>query len=307
MRETASYKAPAQVPATAWTGVFLLGDVVMNGLMKAENGLQVFENEKFGKVRVVTRDNGPWFVAKDVAEALGYSEESKAARLFASVPEEWKGVNPIHTPGGTQQLLCVSEQGLYFFLARSDKPAALPFQKWLAGDVLPTIRKFGTYQLPGSTPALPDFTNPATAARAWADQYEGRCLAEQKNFELEQKIKEDRPKVVFADSVEVSKTSILTGELAKLIKQATGYDIGQNRLFEWLRAHGYLHKSGSQYNSPTQKSVNMGLMEVKEGTRIGSGGEIHITRTTKITGKGQIYFVNLFKNRQEGQEKRKNV
>ncbi|MCD7712268.1 MAG: phage antirepressor KilAC domain-containing protein [Firmicutes bacterium] len=274
----------------------------MNELIKAENGLQVFENEKFGRVRVVTRDNEPWFVAKDVAEALGYSEESNAARLFASVPEEWKGVNPIHTPGGTQQLLCISEQGLYFFLARSDKPAALPFQKWLAGDVLPAIRKSGSYSL-----ALPDFTNPAVAARAWADQYEGRCLAEQKSFELEQKIKEDRPKVVFADSVEVSKTSILTGELAKLVKQTTGCNIGQNRLFEWLRDHGYLHKSGSQYNGPTQKSMDMGLMEVKEGTRIGSSGEIHITRTTKITGKGQIYFVNLFKNRQERQEKRKNV
>ncbi|MCD7783578.1 MAG: phage antirepressor KilAC domain-containing protein [Firmicutes bacterium] len=279
----------------------------MNELIKAENGLQVFENEKFGRVRVVTRDNEPWFVAKDVAEALGYSESTGITNLFANVPEEWTGVQPMNTrsENGVEQrrnVLCISEQGLYFFLARSDKPAALPFQKWLAGDVLPAIRKSGSYSL-----ALPDFTNPAVAARAWADQYEGRCLAEQKSFELEQKIKEDRPKVVFADSVEVSKTSILTGELAKLVKQTTGCNIGQNRLFEWLRDHGYLHKSGSQYNGPTQKSMDMGLMEVKEGTRIGSSGEIHITRTTKITGKGQIYFVNLFKNRQERQEKRKNV
>lgn len=108
-------------------------------------------------------------------------------------------------------------------------------------------------------------------------------------------MEEVRPKVVFAESIEVAKTSILVGEMAKLIKQATGYDIGQNRFFEWFRNRGYLHKDGSQTNMPTQRSMDAGWMEIKEGTRIGSSGESHITRTPKITGKGQIYFINLFK------------
>ena len=108
-------------------------------------------------------------------------------------------------------------------------------------------------------------------------------------------MEEVRPKVVFAESIEVAQTSILVGEMAKLIKQATGYDIGQNRFFEWLRNRGYLHKSGSQTNMPTQRCIDNGWMEIKEGTRIGSSGESHITRTPKITGKGQIYFINLFK------------
>ena len=99
---------------------------------------------------------------------------------------------------------------------------------------------------------------------------------------------------MFAESIEVARTSILVGEMAKLIKQATGHDIGQNRFFEWLRDRGYLHKSGSQRNMPTQRSIDAEWMEIKEGTRIGSSGECHITRTTKITGRGQIYFVNLF-------------
>lgn len=111
-------------------------------LRRLSNGLQIFENEKFGKVRVVMRDSEPWFVAKDVANALGYSS-TNMTQVFQAVPEEWKGSNPFATPGGTQQLLCISEQGLYFFLARSDKPSALPFQKWLAGDVLPSLRKHG--------------------------------------------------------------------------------------------------------------------------------------------------------------------
>ena len=116
---------------------------------------------------------------------------------------------------------------------------------------------------------------------------------------LEARAEADRPKVVFAESIEVAKTSILIGEMAKLIKQATGYPMGQNRFFDWLRSHGYLHKGGSQKNAPTQRCIDAGWMEVKEGTRIGSSGECHITRTTKITGKGQIYFVNMFRNMAE--------
>ena len=156
---------------------------------------------------------------------------------------------------------------------------------------IPSIRRTGGY----GALALPNFRNPAEAARAWADKEEQRLLEEQKRLALEQRMEEVKPKVVFAESIEVAKTSISVGEMAKLIKQATGYDIGQNRFFEWLRNRGYLHKDGSQTNMPTQRSMDAGWMEIKEGTRIGSSGESRITRTPKITGKGQIYFINLFK------------
>lgn len=146
-----------------------------------------------------------------------------------------------------------------------------------------------------SASALPNFEDPVAAARAWADSEERRRIAHEARLALEQKMEEVRPKVVFAESIEVAKTSISVGEMAKLIKQATGYDIGQNRFFEWLRNRGYLHKDGSQTNMPTQRSMDAGWMEIKEGTRIGSSGESRITRTPKITGKGQIYFINLFK------------
>ena len=185
----------------------------------------------------------------------------------------------------------ISEPGLYSLVLRSRKPEAKAFKRWIVHEGIPSIRRTGGY----GAPALPNFRNPAEAARAWADKEEQRLLEEQKRLALEQKMEEVRPKVVFAESIEVAKTSILVGEMAKLIKQATGYDIGQNRFFEWLRNRGYLHKDGSQTNMPTQRSMDAGWMEIKEGTRIGSSGESHITRTPKITGKGQIYFINLFK------------
>lgn len=241
--------------------------------------LKVFEKAEFGSVRVVEREGEPWFVAKDVAKALGYASTNMTT-VFQAVPEEWKGSNPIATPGGEQEMLILSEQGLYFFLGRSDKPGALPFQKWLAGDVLPAIRRHGVYATPDMTERM--LEDPDVLIRALTALKEERA----RRVALEARAEADRPKVVFAESIEVAKTSILIGEMAKLIKQATGYPMGQNRFFDWLRSHGYLHKGGSQKNAPTQRCIDAGWMEVKEGTRIGSSGECHITRTTKITGKG---------------------
>lgn len=254
--------------------------------------LKVFEKAEFGSVRVVEREGEPWFVAKDVAKALGYASTNMTT-VFQAVPEEWKGSNPIATPGGEQEMLILSEQGLYFFLGRSDKPGALPFQKWLAGDVLPAIRRHGVYATPDMTERM--LEDPDVLIRALTALKEERA----RRVALEARAEADRPKVVFAESIEVAKTSILIGEMAKLIKQATGYPMGQNRFFDWLRSHGYLHKGGSQKNAPTQRCIDAGWMEVKEGTRIGSSGECHITRTTNITGKGQIYFVNMFRNMAE--------
>lgn len=251
-------------------------------------GLQIFRNGEFGQVRAVERGGILWFVARDVCACLGIGN---AGDVIAALDDDEKGVDSIDTPGGRQEMSVVSEPGLYSLVLRSRKAEAKRFKRWIVHEVIPSIRRTGGY----GAPALPNFRNPAEAARAWADKEEQRLLEEQKRLALEQKMEEVRPKVVFAESIEVAKTSILVGEMAKLIKQATGYDIGQNRFFEWLRNRGYLHKDGSQTNMPTQRSMDAGWMEIKEGTRIGSSGESHITRTPKITGKGQIYFINLFK------------
>lgn len=253
------------------------------------NGMKIFENSEFGAVRVVDVNGEPWFVAKDVLRALDYADDYNPSRAMQAIPGEWKGVHRMHTPGGEQEMLIISEQGLYFFLGRSDKPKALPYQMWVAGDVVPTIRKHGGYLTPAKLEEA--LTDPDTIIRLATNLKAER----EKRQALEAQAAADRPKVVFAESIEVAKTSILVGEMAKLIKQATGCDMGQNRFFEWLRANGYLHKGGSARNMPTQRCIDAGWMEIKEGTRIGSSGECHITRTPKVTGKGQICFVNLFR------------
>ena len=253
------------------------------------NGMQIFQNAEFGPVRIIERDGGELrFVARDVCACLGIGNTGD---VIAALDDDEKGIDSIDTPGGRQEMSTVTEPGLYSLVLRSRKSEARRFTRWITHEVIPSIRKTGSYGIP----VLPNFRNPAEAARAWADKEEQRFLEEQKRLALEQKMEEVRPKVVFAESIEVAQTSILVGEMAKLIKQATGYDIGQNRFFEWLRNRGYLHKSGSQTNMPTQRCIDNGWMEIKEGTRIGSSGESHITRTPKITGKGQIYFINLFK------------
>ena len=247
------------------------------------SGLRIFQNREFGAVRVVEYGGEPWFVARDVCAVLG--TETRDLPDILEHDEQRPIVDIIHTlndsTGLRRDSRIISEPGLYSLVLRSRKPEAKAFKRWIVHEVIPSIRRTGGY----GALALPNFRNPAEAARAWADKEEQRLLEEQKRLALEQKMEEVRPKVVFAESIEVAKTSILVGEMAKLIKQATGYDIGQNRFFEWLRNRGYLHKDGSQTNMPTQRSMDAGWMEIKEGTRIGSSGESHITRTPKITGK----------------------
>lgn len=226
------------------------------------NELKIFEKAEFGSVRVVMKDGEPWFVARDVAEALGYTWSGSC---IAHVPDEWKGVTSVVTPGGTQEVATLSEPGLYFFLGRSDKPAALPYQKWIAGDVAPSIRRTGGYLLD-----KPDDTPESIMARAVLIAQDTIKRLESRNTD-----------------------SILVGQLAALIRQ-NGVDIGQNRLFGWMREHGWLISSGSRRNSPTQKDLDMGLFEVKERAINNPDGSVRLTLTTKVTGRGQIYFVNRF-------------
>lgn len=252
------------------------------------NDMKIFENSEFGAVRVVDVNGEPWFVARDVASALGYVDTTQAIRMHCEKAKDFRGVEMTAT---ATPMKIIPEEDVYALIFGSHLESAKQFRRWICDEVLPAIRKHGAYLTPARLEEA--LLNPDTLIRLATTLKAER----EKRQALEAQAAADRPKVVFAESIEVAKTSILVGEMAKLIKQATGYEMGQNRFFDWLRAHGYLHKSGSARNMPTQRCIDAGWMEIKEGTRIGSGGECHITRTPKVTGRGQIYFVNLFRKR----------
>ena len=240
--------------------------------------LQIFKSNEFGEVRTVTIDNEPWFVGKDVAEALGYSKARNA--ISAHVSDEDKKDAPIQgTPGGTQNMTIINESGLYALIFGSKLESAKRFKHWVTAEVLPTIRKSGGYQM--QTPQGKELLALAVL--------EAQKTIEEKNAQIERM----RPKEIFADAVATSKQSILIGQLAKLICQ-NGHEIGQKRLFKWMRENGYLMKSGSDYNMPMQRYVEQGLFEIKESSIANPDGSTRITRTTKVTGKGQQYFINKF-------------
>ena len=264
------------------------------------NQMRVFESEQFGRVRAVTVDGEPWFCGKDILTALEYSENSDISSVLSKIPEQWKGPKRFGTPGGEQKMLSISEQGLYFFLARSDKPKALPFQMWLAGEVVPSIRKNGGYIAGQET--LTDAELMAKAVLVAQKTIQDR---DARIRELETQMEADAPKVLFADAVSASDTSILIGELAKLLKQNGVENMGQNRLFAWLRANGYLiQRKGTDFNMPTQRSMEMGLFQVKETAITHSDGHVTVSKTPKITGRGQEYFVSRFLTPEEGKRKR---
>lgn len=246
--------------------------------------IQVFEYQN-NKVRTVDVDGEAWFVLKDVCEVLHLGTTAKVAERL---DDDEKGMNQIHTPGGTQNVTVVNESGLYHVILRSDKPEAAPFRRWVTNDVLPAIRKTGSY----NAPQLTRSQLLATALIAAHEELE----------EKDKQIAELTPKGVFADAVSASSQSILVGELAKLLSQ-NGINIGQNRLFDWLRRNGYLIKDPkrSDYNLPTQRSMEMGLFEIKE-TTIQHSDHISINRTPKISGRGQVYFVNLFLKAKKNQK-----
>ncbi|HGM1080312.1 TPA: phage antirepressor [Clostridioides difficile] len=253
------------------------------------NDLQIFKNNTFGEIRVVEIKEEPWFVGKDVAEKLGYKDTSDA--LKRHVDDEDKGVGEIPTPGGNQNMRLINESGLYSLILSSKLPNTKAFKRWVTNEILPSIRKTGGY-----IHTTENMTDDEIMARAL--QVAQKTI-EKKSREIEEKdkvIQLQQPKILFADAVASSDDSILVGELAKLLKQ-NGIDTGEKRLFAWLRDNGYLIKrKGEDYNTPTQKSVNLGVIETKEGTRVHPNGYISVTKTPKITGKGQVYFINKFKS-----------
>ena len=250
------------------------------------NEIEVFSNGEFSARTTVDADGTVWFVGRDILDALGYSSDTHPSGQFKNVPDVWKGHKRIMTLGGEQNMLCLTEQGVYFFLGRSDKPKALPYQMWIAGDVVPSIRKHGVYMTPQVQEEL--ITDPDFIIRLAQELKAERIKVKA----LQERAAEDRPKVIFADAVDASQESILIGNLAKILSQ-NGIEIGQNRLFAWLRENGYLMSCrGERWNMPTQSSVERGLFEVKTRIINNPDGSTRITHTTKVTGKGQIYFVN---------------
>lgn len=247
--------------------------------------LHIFNNAEFGQIRTVTKDNEPWFVASDIAKALGYR---MASDLVRRIDDDDKGTHIMSTQGGEQAMLIINESGFYSSILNSKLESAKRFKHWVTSEVLPSIRKSGGY-IAGQE-QMSDAELMAKALLVAQKQIEQRnAIIEQQKA----KIEADKPKTIFADAVSTSKTSILVGDLAKLICQ-NGYQIGQKRLFEWLRNNGYLIKSGNSYNMPMQRYVEQGLFEVKESSVQNPDGSVRITKTTKVTGKGQIYFVNKF-------------
>ena len=236
------------------------------------------------EVRTIQNDGEPWFVLKDVCNVLHIGNSRD---VVARLDQDEKGVAQIDTLGGKQEMTIINESGLYNVILRSDKPEAKPFRKWVTSVVLPTIRRHGMYATPDTVEKM--LADPDTAIKLLTTLKEERAA----RLALEAKAEADKPKVLFADAVSASHTSILVGDLAKLLRQ-NGVEIGQNRLFSFLREKGYLCSQGERYNLPTQRSMDRGWFQVKETTINQPNGSVRITRTVKVTGKGQQYFINLF-------------
>lgn len=252
------------------------------------NELQIFNNPEFGEIRTLEEDGKVLFCASDVAKALGYAKPQNA------VAAHCKGAlkRGIHTNGGIQEMSFIPESDVYRLSFGSKLPTAERLTDWIVEEVIPTIRKHGAYMTPEVIERT--LTDPDYIIQLATTLKEER----QKRRVLEAKAEEDKPKILFADSVAASHTSILIFDLAKILKQ-NGVDIGGNRLFDWMRKNGYLvRRKGSDYNMPTQRSMEMGLFEVKETSVSHSDGHISVNKTPKVTGKGQQYFINAFLGKQ---------
>lgn len=254
-------------------------------IYRVENKMTLFTNAELGNVRVLEIDGEPYFVGKDVAVALGYKDSSDAIKKH--VDNEDKLSRRFADSGQNREMYIINESGLYSLILSSKLPSAKAFKRWITAEVLPAVRKTGGY---------------VNDTEQFVDYYFADCneygrkaitLMLDETKRMANQLAVQAPKVLFADAVESSKTSIPVGDLAKIIKQ-NGIDIGQNRLFSWLRMNDYLIKSGDRRNMPTQKSMDLGLFEVKISTYYRPDGTVDITKTPKVTGKGQTYLINKF-------------
>ena len=268
---------------------FFIPSAEMPKIVLIMAAIEIFKNESFGEVRVAGTSDEPLFCLADICRVLEIKNVSDCKSRL-----DQRGIVLTDTPTRNQygaeviqQLVYINEKNLYKVIMRSDKPQAEPFQDWVCGEVLPSIRKTGSYSV-------------QKLSRKELAQMVIEAEEEKERLQLEVKIREekieqDKPKVIFADAVSTSQRSCLIAELAKILKQ-NGVDMGQNRLFDWLRKHGYLCSRGQYYNQPTQRAQELGLFEIKQTTINKPDGSILVSTTTKVTGKGQIYFVNKFLN-----------
>lgn len=252
------------------------------------NELDIFTSAEFGTLRTIEENGKIMFVASDVAKMLGYSKPANAIATHCKGALK-RGIP--HPQGkGTLEVNIIPEGDVYRLIAHSKLPAAEKFESWVFDEVLPSIRKNGAYITPQVVDQL--LADPDTMIKLLTNLKQERA----DRLKAEQALIESKPKIIFAEAVETAKTSILIGELAKIIKQ-NGIDTGEKRLFKWLREHGYLiSRKGTDYNMPTQKSMKLGLFEIKERTIVTPNESTKITKTTKVTGKGQTYFINKFLN-----------
>lgn len=251
------------------------------------NQIEIFKNEEFGQVRTVIINDEPWFIGKDVAKILDYNEPSKA--ITRHIDDDDRIKHPItDNLGRTQESWIINESGLYSLIISSKLPKAKEFKRWVTSEVLPSIRKHGAYMTDNALEKA--ITNPDFLIKLATEL---KLEKEQRKI-LEKEKRLNEPKIMFANAVASSKSSILVGELAKILKQ-NGVKIGGGRLFSWLREEGYLIKrKGTDWNMPTQKSMEQGLFEIKESTHLNGNGVNVTTKTPKVTGKGQQYFINKF-------------
>lgn len=254
------------------------------------NDISIFKNESFGEIRVAGTRENPMFCLADVCRVLELQVTPTKNRL------KQDGVNlikVIDSLGREQEATFVNEQNLYKVIMRSDKPQAETFQDWVCGEVLPSIRKTGNYSVQQRYEIPQSFSEALMLAAKQAQQIE----AQQKQLEAkDEQIRQDAPRVLFSKAVETAKRSCLVSELAKILRQ-NGVDMGQNRLFDWMRKNGYLCSKGQYYNQPTQKAMELGLFELKQTAINKPDGSVLVSTTTKVTGAGQVYFVNKFLNR----------
>lgn len=244
--------------------------------------LMTFENETFGSIRTMNIDGEPWFVAVDVCNAL---ELSNPTIVTSRLDDDERAKFNLGRQG---EATIVNEPGLYSLVLGSRKPEAKAFKRWITHEVIPSIRKHGAYMTPDTLDRM--ISSPEFGIKLLTALQEER----ERNAKLENKVEADKPKVMFADAVSTSKSTILVGELAKLLRQ-NGVDVGQNRLFKWMRENGYLiSRNGTDFNMPTQRAMEQGLFTIKETVITHSDGSVSISKTTKVTGKGQQFFVNKF-------------
>lgn len=255
------------------------------------NNLQIFNSPDFGQIRTIQKNGEPWFVGKDVASVLQYRDTSDALKKHVD-KEDKVLLKAGETPtlkSSNFGMYIINESGLYSLILSSKMPKAKEFKRWVTSEVIPAIRKTGGY-IAGSE----NMTDAEIMAKAVLVAQSTIRQRDQRIKELESDVAAAKPKVLFADAVSASDSTILIGDLAKLIKQ-NGHPIGQKRLFNWMREQGYLIKrAGADYNSPTQRAMEMGLFKIKETAISHSDGHVSVSKTTKVTGKGQQYFINKF-------------